>query len=267
MYTHDAFLELGEATKAQECLELAYRFGRTLSRVQLKNGNFPARFRFPDLKAEGHLQGTVNPWVIQLWETANRLESHDPKKAAELKKICSRYAVYLTTKEPSVLSICNAGADEGGCNYYTPFSYVCLCWLIRYLDTGKEVYAENAKQTYKMAFLTSQLYIDQPQNSHWVTGNPAGFSTWYEEPELINQGGFGKMEGLFLKKYLDYDLGQDLSAIIFADTLAGRLLPDGGITGLRIDVPGYQAHIQDHGETLNYLHLGVYANYYLSGGF
>ena len=72
------------------------------------------------------------------------------------------------------------------------------------------------------------------------------------------------MEGLFLDKYLGFQLGVDMSSFVFADTLVGRMLPDGGISGVRVDVPGFRKRIDSAGETLAYLHPGVYAHYYLT---
>jgi len=116
-----------------------------------------------------------------------------------------------------------------------------------------------------MAFLTSHMYIDQPQNFSWISGNPSVIGAWYGLPPLLSQAGYGKVDaGLFLKKYLNYDLGEELSSYVFADTLAARLLPNGGVCMLAIDVPGFKACIDTATETLSYLHMGVFANYYLS---
>ena len=265
LYTYYGFKYFKDDKKANQCLDYAYRYAHTLTKVQLTDGNFPARYSYPELKATTKLQGTVNPWLIQVWELANVFEKMDKKKEKILRNICIRYADYLTTKrKPTILKICDSGADEGGANYYIPFSFISLSWLIKYFSTGDKKYAKYAKETFKMAFLTSPMYIDQPQTSYWITGNGPAFASWYGLPALINSGGYGKMEGLFLKKYLNYDLGKHISSYIFADTLAERVLPDGGICGLIIDVPGFKNRLDTAGETLCYLHMGVYANWYIA---
>lgn len=265
LYTYYGFEYFREKKKANQCLDYAYQYAHILTKVQLPNGNFPARFSYPDLKPTTELQGTVNPWIIQVWELANVFKKVDKRKEKKMRNICIRYADYLTIKrKPTVLKICGSGADEGGNNYYVSFSYISLSWLIKYLATGNKKYARYAKETFKMAFLTSPMYIDQPQSSYWITGNPSSFCRYYNLPALLHSGGYGKMEGLFLKKYLNDDLGEYVSSYIFADTLAKRVLPDGGICGLVIDVPGFKTRIDRMGETLCYLHMGVYANYYLS---
>ncbi len=263
LYTYQGFLYFKDERKAGRCLEWAYHFAHTLTRMQQPNGSFFPRYHFPNLESLAHEpMGTVNNWAIQIWELANLYERVDRRKAAELKEVCVKHADFLLAKTPSMLRITGGGEDPP--NYMDGLSSSSLFLMIKYLATGEERYKKYAEECFLMGALTTTIHVDQPQN--YFKANSAWLPPYYNQPPLPNKGGMHDLTmidaGLFLKKYLNYDFGESVAAYNFADRQVDSVMPNGAIYGMIVEAPNYSYRREDAGETLDYGCVGIYGFHY-----
>jgi hypothetical protein len=263
LYTYHGFNHFNDERKARMCLDLAYRYAHTLTKMQQPDGSFFPRYYYPTLKPNAaEPMGTVNNWAIQVWELANLYDAIDPEKSQILRDICLRHIDYLLNQKPSLLRITGGGEDPP--NFMDGLCSSSLFLMMKFLQTGDITYKRYAGECFMMGALTTNLFIDQPQNYF------KAYSVWlplfYNQPGLPNKGGMHDLTmidaGLFLKKYLDDDFAGHVAAYNFADRLVDSVMPNGAIYGLTVNAPNYHYRRQDGGETLDYGCVGIYGFHY-----
>jgi len=262
-YTYHGFQHLGDQRKARACLELAYRYAHTLTKMQQPDGSFFPRYFYPTLNPNAaEPMGTVNNWAIQIWELANLYESVDREKAQVLRDVCIRHADFLLDKNPSLLRITGGGEDPP--NYMDGLSSSALFLMIKFLQTNDPKYKQYAHECFMMGALTTTIFIDQPQN--FFCANSPWLPLYYNQPDLPSKGGMHALTmidaGLFLKKYLDDDFALYVASFNFANRLIDCVMPNGAIYGMTVEAPNVYYRRQDAGETLDFGCVGIYGHHY-----
>jgi len=254
--------------RAKRCLDYASSYAHTLLRMQNSDGGFCCRNTYPDLKgvpkAEG--RGTVNNWIIQVWELANIYEGVNSVRANELKQMCIRYIDwYFFKRKPNALRVCGSG--ENAPNHTDALANLSAFALVKYLSSGEEIYKQYAEQAFKMAAFTCMHFIDQPEHSFFPALYKLG--QFYNQPDgVLSYGGMHDLEiieaGLFLKKYLNFDFGEYVASYNFGDRLAAYIKDNGAIYGFVAKAPNYYYRREDAAETLDYGGVGIYGYYYVT---
>lgn len=265
------FLEWGDIHRAAKALEYAKGFARALLRMAGPKGELAARYHYPTLEVTAPAQisgrGTVNNWVVNVWEFAGILEKEGDPLASKLKDICRKHADLLIKSHPSVLRL--AGGGEDGPNNSDALNSTAGFLLIKYLDTGDDKWKRLAQEAFLMAALNNTImHIDQPQNYFFTFDWTE--SIWHDGPmNVMSKGGMhdltGVDVGMALAHYLEDPFARDVCAYQFLTRLVDGVYENGAVLSRVTAMPNFHYVRNDFTETLNFGAGGVFAFYHGRG--
>lgn len=267
LMVRSVFQSWGDAARADQALEYAKGFARTLLRMAGPEGQLEARYRYPTLELTQRAQipgrGTVNNWVLNVWDLAAILKARQDPMADDVKALCVKHADLLIASRPSIYRL--AGGGEDGPNNSDALCLASAFMLIKHLATGDRQWAEKARQAFLMAALNNTiLHIDQPQNTFFTFDWTE--SIWHDGPlNVMSKGGMHDLTscdvGLALARYLGDGFARDMCAYQFLARLADGLFENGAVLNRVTAMPNFQYAKTDFTETLNFGAVGVYAFY------
>jgi len=261
------FLQRNDKALAEEALNYACGFARTLLKMAGPDGQLEARYRYPTLEMTARAQipgrGTVNNWVTNIWDLAEILAARGDALAEPLRALCVKHADLLIASTPSVLRL--AGGGEDGPNNSDALNAAAGFFLIKHLASDEKIWAERTREAFLMAALNNTiLHIDQPQNYFFTFDWTE--SIWHDGPmNVMSKGGMHDLTscdvGLALAHYLDDAFARDMCAYQFLARLVDGVYENGVVLNRVTAMPNFQYVKTDFTETLNFGAVGVYAFY------
>jgi len=267
LMVRSVFLDWNDYERAEEALAYARAFALALLKMAGRDGQLEARYLYPTLEITHRAQipgrGTVNNWVTSIWDLAEILKQRNDPLADKLKELCRKHVDLLIESKPSVLRL--AGGGEDGPNNSDALNSAASFFLVKYLDTGEEIWRQRAKEAFLMAALNNTIiHIDQPQNFFFTFDWTE--SIWHDGPiNVQSKGGMHDLTscdvGLALTHYLRDAFARDMCAYQFLARLVDGVYENGAVLNRVTAMPNFQYVKTDFTESLNFGAVGVFAFY------
>lgn len=260
LYAAKAFRHFGQADKSAECLDYAARYARTFFRMQRQDGAFYSRYSYPDLNPATKMVGTVNNWMIQVWNLAKELQPDRPQTSEDLREMVGKYVDFsIHRRRPSILEVAG-GADEGPANYADDLATTAAVLAIQYVRTGQAKYKDHSEQALRMNFFHRNHRLDSPYDYMYPLTPHMG--PFYDFPHGVPAKGdmtdlTGNEAALFLKDLLGYDLGEYVAAYCTAGMFTDCYNPNGALYSINVHVPNYTHVMKNYSDVNVYGALGV----------